>query len=71
MDAYAEDDRCLYLDAPGLGPIISRISELQISVRPFSRRLVAHCNIASSSDGAGVLEYVAWNDRMSVLRQLC
>ena len=71
VDAYAEDDRCLYLDAPGLGPIISRISESQISVRPFSRRLVAHCNIASSSDGAGVLEYVALNDSMSALRRPC
>ena len=55
VDAYAEDDRCLYLDAPGLGPIISRIGESQISVMPISRHLVAHCNIAPSADGAGVL----------------
>ena len=48
VDAYAEDARCLDLDAPGLGLIFSTIA-----------------------DGAGVLEYVAWNDRMSALRQPC
>ena len=48
VDAYAEDARCLDLDAPGLGLIFSTIAY-----------------------GAGVLEYVAWNDRMSALRQPC
>ena len=41
VDAYAEDARCLDLDAPGLGLIFSTIAYV-----------------------AGVLEYVAWNDRM-------
>ena len=71
VDAYAEDARCLDLDAPGLGLIFSRIGKSQISVLLISRRLVEHCNIASAADGAGVLEYVAWNDLMLALGQPC
>ena len=33
MGAYSTDDRCFYPDAPGLGPISDRVSELQNAAR--------------------------------------
>ena len=45
VDAYAEDARCLDVDAPGLGLIFSRIGKSQIPLgcKPPPRGTLQHC----------------------------
>ena len=45
-----------------------QVADICSADMPPPRGTLQHCPAA---DGAGVLAYVAWNDRMSVLRQPC